>query len=395
MSKVIIIGGGFSGVISAIYASKNNEVTILERNSEILKKLLMTGNGRCNYYNDNQNISNYNSSTPELLDKIITKENLNELNKFYTGIGIIPKIINGYYYPYSNQAISIKDALVSKLEECKVDIITDYYVNDIKKENNKFIINNEFTCDKLIISTGGASYPKTGSDGNGYNLLKKMNLEVSDIYPSLTSFICNDKYLKKLSGVRCEARVSLCENNNVIKSEIGELQLTDYGVSGICVFNISSAYYNTKIDKEIHINFMPFITSKNELISYLDNRDKLMNNKKISELLCGILNNKIINVIIDKSNLKDIKYKSLDYNEKSVLCENINNYTMKIEGTKSFDKAQVTKGGLYLTQIDDNMMTRSIDNLYVTGELLDIDGICGGYNLTHSFISGFIAGSNI
>lgn len=395
MSKVIIIGGGFSGVISAIYASKNNEVTILERNSEILKKLLMTGNGRCNYYNDNQNISNYNSSTPELLDKIITKENLNELNKFYTGIGIIPKIINGYYYPYSNQAISIKDALVSKLEECKVDIITDYYVNDIKKENNKFIINNEFTCDKLIISTGGASYPKTGSDGNGYNLLKKMNLEVSDIYPSLTSFICNDKYLKKLSGVRCEARVSLCENNNVIKSEIGELQLTDYGVSGICVFNISSAYYNTKIDKEIHINFMPFITSKNELISYLDNRDKLMNNKKISELLCGILNNKIINVIIDKSNLKDIKYKSLDYNEKSVLCENINNYTMKIEGTKSFDKAQVTKGGLYLTQIDDNMMTRSIDNLYVTGELLDIDGICGGYNLTHSFISGFIVGSNI
>ncbi len=395
MSKVIIIGGGFSGVISAIYASKNNEVTILERNSEILKKLLMTGNGRCNYYNDNQNISNYNSSTPELLDKIITKENLNELNKFYTGIGIIPKIINGYYYPYSNQAISIKDALVSKLEECKVDIITDYYVNDIKKENNKFIINNEFTCDKLIISTGGASYPKTGSDGNGYNLLKKMNLEVSDIYPSLTSFICNDRYLKKLSGVRCEARVSLCENNNVIKSEIGELQLTDYGVSGICVFNISSAYYNTKIDKEIHINFMPFITSKNELISYLDNRDKLMNNKKISELLCGILNNKIINVIIDKSNLKDIKYKSLDYNEKSVLCENINNYTMKIEGTKSFDKAQVTKGGLYLTQIDDNMMTRSIDNLYVTGELLDIDGICGGYNLTHSFISGFIAGSNI
>lgn len=395
MSKVIIIGGGFSGVISAIYASKNNEVTILERNSEILKKLLMTGNGRCNYYNDNQNISNYNSSTPELLDKIITKENLNELNKFYTGIGIIPKIINGYYYPYSNQAISIKDALVSKLEKCKVDIITDYYVNDIKKENNKFIINNEFTCDKLIISTGGASYPKTGSDGNGYNLLKKMNLEVSDIYPSLTSFICNDRYLKKLSGVRCEARVSLCENNNVIKSEIGELQLTDYGVSGICVFNISSAYYNTKIDKEIHINFMPFITSKNELISYLDNRDKLMNNKKISELLCGILNNKIINVIIDKSNLKDIKYKSLDYNEKSVLCENINNYTMKIEGTKSFDKAQVTKGGLYLTQIDDNMMTRSIDNLYVTGELLDIDGICGGYNLTHSFISGFIAGSNI
>ena len=257
MSKVIIIGGGFSGVISAIYASKNNEVTILERNSEILKKLLMTGNGRCNYYNDNQNISNYNSSTPELLDKIITKENLNELNKFYTGIGIIPKIINGYYYPYSNQAISIKDALVSKLEKCKVDIITDYYVNDIKKENNKFIINNEFTCDKLIISTGGASYPKTGSDGNGYNLLKKMNLEVSDIYPSLTSFICNDRYLKKLSGVRCEARVSLCENNNVIKSEIGELQLTDYGVSGICVFNISSAYYNTKIDKEIHINFMP------------------------------------------------------------------------------------------------------------------------------------------
>ena len=395
MSKVVIVGGGFSGVVSAIYASIKNEVIILERNDNILKKLLLTGNGRCNYFNDNQELDNYSSEEENLISKIINEKNIEELKKFYNKIGIVSKVKNGYYYPFSNQALSVKRALVSALEEGKVKVITNYYVDSIKKEENKFIINDDITCDKLILSTGGASYTSTGSDGNGYEILRNLKLKVSDIYPTLTSFICDDKYLKNLSGVRCEAKVSLYNDGKMLKEEIGELQLTDYGVSGICIFNISNAYYKYNGKKEVHINFMPFINSKEELIMYLDNRDKTMNYKKLSELLNGILNTKIISIIIDKTNLRDIKYKSLSQKEKEKLIDNIINYTMEILDTKSFEKAQSTKGGLLLSEVDNNMMVKKIKDLYVTGELLDIDGVCGGYNLTHSFITGFLSGSSV
>lgn len=397
MGKVVIIGGGFSGVVSAIYSAKNNDVTILERNDDILKKLLMTGNGRCNYFNENQNVENYHSNTIELIEKIINENNINELLKFYKEIGIVPKIKNGYYYPFSNQALSIKNALVNKLKEANVNIITNYYVEKIIKDNNKFIINDDIVCDKLIISTGSKAYPKTGSDGNGYDILKNFNLKVTDINPALVPLISDNKYLKELSGIRCDAKVSFYQDDEFIKSDIGELQLTDYGVSGICVFNLSYLFYKYSGKKTIKTNFMPFIDTKEELIKYLDERNKIMNNnKKVSELLNGILNTKLINVIIKNSNIKDIMYKSLDGEEKNRLCASINSFEFNIISTKSFDKSQVVNGGLYLDEIDINtMQVKKIKNLYVIGELLDIDGICGGYNLTHSFISGYLAGKNI
>ena len=141
---------------------------------------------------------------------------------------------------------------------------------------------------------------------------------------------------------------------------------------------------------------MPFIKTKEELIKYLDNRNNIMNNKKISELLNGILNNKIIKAIIKKSNINDISYKSLSLIEKETLCNNILNYEMNVLSTKSFDKSQVCMGGVYLSEIDTHTMkVKNIDNLYITGEVLDVDGVCGGYNLTFAFITGYLAGNNI
>ena len=216
MSKVIIIGGGLSGVVSAIYAKrKGNDVTILERNSDILKKLLVTGNGRCNYFNDDQDIKHYHSDNMEIVNKIITEENINELSKFYDEIGIVPKIKNSYYYPYSNQAISVKDALVNELEKLNIEIICNYLVEDIKYNGN-FIINDELISDKLIISTGSKAYPKTGSDGMGYKFLKELGHNITKINPALTALKSNNKYLKELAGVRCEAKVSLYENNKLL-----------------------------------------------------------------------------------------------------------------------------------------------------------------------------------
>ena len=396
MSKVIIIGGGLSGVVSAIYAKrKGNDVTILERNSDILKKLLVTGNGRCNYFNDDQDIKHYHSDNMEIVNKIITEENINELSKFYDEIGIVPKIKNSYYYPYSNQAISVKDALVNELEKLNIEIICNYLVEDIKYNGN-FIINDELISDKLIISTGSKAYPKTGSDGMGYKFLKELGHNITKINPALTALKSNNKYLKELAGVRCEAKVSLYENNKLLKEEIGELQLTDYGLSGICTFNVSYLINKNENDKYVLVNFMPFINTKEEFVSYIKERNKIVKQRTISKLLEGILNKKIVDVILKTSDINaNLMLDDLNDNQINKLAENVINYKFIITGTNSFDKSQVCTGGLKLTEIDPKtMMSTKINNLYITGELLDVDGDCGGYNLTFAFISGYLSGSD-
>ncbi|MBP3635923.1 MAG: aminoacetone oxidase family FAD-binding enzyme [Bacilli bacterium] len=398
MSKVVIIGGGVSGVVSAIYAKrKGNKVTILERNSDILKKLLMTGNGRCNYFNVDQSINHYHSNNMDIVNKIITGDNVNELLKFYDEIGIVYKIKNGYYYPYSNQAVSVKDALKSELKALNVEVICDYLVNDIKYDNNKFIINDELSCDKLIISTGSKAYPKTGSDGMGYKFLKNFSHNITKVNPALVQIKSNNKFLKDLSGVRCEAKVSLYDNDKLLKEDIGELQLTDYGLSGICVFNISYLVNKNDNDKYALVNFIPFISTKEEFINYINKRNKLVNNRTIYEVLEGILNKKIVSVILKTSNINfDVKLEDLTNKEIDKLATNIITYKFNITGTNSFDKSQVCSGGVILSEINpENMMSKIVDNLYVTGELLDVNGDCGGYNLTFAFISGYLAGSDI
>ena len=389
--KVCIIGGGISGVVSAIYASKNNDVTIIERNSSLLKKLLLTGNGRCNYFNSNKDISNFNSNSD--LTNLITETNLNRVLDFYDSIGIIPKIKNGYYYPYSNTALSIKEALLKELENNKVNIITDTLVEDIKRVEDKFLINNEL-YDKVIISTGSKAYPKTGSDGIGYNLLESLGLNIINPLPSLTSLIGSEKYFNDWNGIRCDVKVSLFENNSLIKEEIGEIQLTNYGISGICVFNLSglvSKGINKGKKEVVSINFLPFVDNIEE---FLIERNNKLKNRTIIELLEGLLNYKLVKVILKKSNIKeDIVFDKIP--NKDDLYNNLVSFKLEIKDIKGYDFSQVCSGGLDLNEVDLNTMETKIKNLYVIGELLDIDGLCGGYNIMSATLTGIIAGSNI
>ncbi len=233
------------------------------------------------------------------------------------------------------------------------------------------------------------AYPKTGSDGIGYDLLKDLNHNITKLSPSLVQIKSDNKYLKELSGIRCEAKLTLFRNNEVIKEEIGELQFTDYGISGICTFNISSRLNDIK-NEYILVNFMPIDISDFNLF---------MNTSKntVFERLEGILNYKLIKVILKLSNINEnLKYSELTNKQKEDLINNLYNYKVNITVTKSFDNSQVTKGGLNLNEIDINTMeSKKIKGLYIVGELLDLDGDCGGYNLTLSFITGLIAGSNI
>ena len=397
MKKVVIIGAGASGVIASIFASKNKEVIILERNSTPLKKLLLTGNGRCNYFNDNQDISNYNSSNIDLIKQIVTEKNINSVKDFFLSIGIIPKIKDGYYYPYSNLASSIKMALLKEASLRGVKIKLDYLVTDVKKINDKFIVNNEMECDYLILSTGSKAYPKTGSDGIGYSILKSFNHKIIKVMPALTQLIGDKSYFKDWAGIRCEAKVSMYENNKFIKTEVGELQLTKTGLSGICIFNLSSNIrkgLDKNYKEEIGVNFIPFVENIEE---FLDDRNNKLKNRNIIELLEGIINYKLLKIILNECKINENN--NLDYltfKEKETLYNNLINFKVNIIDTNDFDNAQVCSGGVDLNEINLNTMeSKLVSNLFITGELLDIDGICGGYNLTLAWISGILAGSYI
>lgn len=401
MKRIVVIGGGASGLIASIYAkTQNTEVILLERNSTFGKKILATGNGRCNYWNQDQDLSHYNSQNKNLLEFIITAENQKEIMEFFNRIGIVPKIKNGYYYPYSNQAISIRNALVVEAKKVGVNLISDAYVDSIKKENKKYTItyNNEtISCDAVIVATGSKAAPKTGSDGNGYRLLQNLNHTVIKPLPALVQLRSNATYLKEWNGIRSDINISLMIDKKIIKEESGEIQLTDYGISGICTFNLSSIAsrkLNDQKNVSVLINFLPFL--QEVPLPWFEKRNSIVKERSIVELLEGLLNDKLIKVILNICKIPlTKKWDQLANKEKNLLVETLTSLKLDITKTNSFDQAQVCSGGVPLAEIDPVSMESIYDkDLYIVGELLDVDGSCGGYNLSFAWISGMLAGKS-
>lgn len=401
--KVIVVGGGASGLVAAIFASKNNnEVTILDNNSICGKKILMTGNGKCNYWNADQDIKHYHSNDIEILKKIINNDMEKKVLDFFDSIGIVPKIKNGYYYPYSNQATSIETSLILQARLNNVDIKNNTFVTDVIKTKDKYIIktNNEiYEADKVILATGSKASIK--GDYNGYDLVTKLGHKLNKPLPALVQLHANGNYFKDWAGIRQDVTVKLFENNKFIKEETGEIILTDYGVSGICIMQLSGIVakgLDSNKNENILINFVPWLTSNTkDFINWMDKRNTVVINRTVAELLDGILNYKLVNLLIKKSKIKqDMKWNKIDYSLKEDLAQNIVAFNLNITKTNSFDKAQVCSGGVPLTEININTM-ESLKNkgLYIIGELLDVNGDCGGYNLGFAWISGILAGSSI
>lgn len=401
MEKIIIVGGGPAGLTCAIKAKNDsNEVIILEKNDSCGKKILATGNGKCNYFNEIQDISKYNSNNKELLDKIINTKNIMKVKSFFDELGLIPKIKNGYYYPMSEQASSIRNILVNKALNMNIKIITNCCVNKIEKSNDKFIVKtNEktFECDKVVISTGSYANANDIEIINSYKFLHDFDLKIENVLPTLVQLKAEGDYFKEWNGVRVDANVKLYENNNYLKEEVGQLQLTDYGVSGICIFNLSSDIskglsFNKK--EELIIDFLPSINNLND---YFNERSNIFGNYKIIDFLEGIINIKLANTILNKINIDRYKtYNDLSIIEKTNLIESIKSFRINIIGTNNYDKAQTCAGGLDLEELNlDTMEVNKVKGLYVIGEIIDIDGICGGYNLTISWLSGILAGCDI
>ena len=386
--KIVIIGSGPSGLFAAINAKNdNNEVIVLEKNNTLGKKILVTGSGKCNYWNDNQDVNKYHSRSTKDINRIINKDNLKSTLSILDEM-IVPYIKDGYYYPFSREASSVRDILVNKCIEKGVIFKDNYKVNKVEKNNDKFVINGELDADKIVVSTGSLAYYQD-ENISGLEIAKNFGHTIIKPLPSLVQLVSNDKGLKDWEGVRSFAKVSLYSNNNEIKEEYGEVMLTNYGLSGICIMNLSNEA-NKLLDENknvnVHINF-----------AYNINLDKILNmDTEVTSALKSLLNSKVIRKILKESNIDNKKMNELTKQEKDRLIELITDYKVNIVSTKGFKEAQVVSGGVSLTEINlDNMESKLVPGLYFTGEVLDVDGDCGGYNLTFAFVSGFLAGRDI
>ena len=406
MKKIAVIGAGASGLVAAIFAARQgNDVILLEKNNICGKKLLATGNGRCNFWNEDQSLVHYRSSNFDKIKNILNDTNREKILEFFKSIGIEAKIKNGYYYPFSNQASSMQKALILEAEKEKIQINTNQEVTDIKKINDKFEIyckdRDKIISDRVILATGSKASPKTGSTGFGYEICKKMNHSIVKPLPALVQLRGAEPFFKEWKGIRADVSITLYENNQKIVQEKGEIQLTDYGISGICVFNLSGRVargLEKKKQERVEINFLEGldIKTQDEFLVWVNHRDKILKNRTIAELLEGVLNDKLVKILLKRAKISgQLKWKELEESKRENLAKNIIAFSFSITGTNSFEQAQICSGGIPLDEISSQTMeSKKVAGLYLIGELLDVDGDCGGYNLEWAWVTGMIAGTN-
>ena len=393
-----IIGAGASGAVLAILlAEKGYRVTLIERKERILKKLLVTGNGTCNYTNIKATYSNYFSIDKKISEDIFEEFSYKDVLEFFRSIGIEPSIEDsGKVYPNSYQASSVVDALRFKLESFdNIDIILNEDVEKIRKKNNKFNLttnNAEYIFDKVILAAGGNSYKELGSNGSGYLLASKMGHTCTEIYPILVQLKSEKEYIKGLEGVKLPVILKAFVNGNKIREDKNELLFTPYGISGPTVFNLSylTALYDFE-NVDFYVDFLPNIDKK-ELKKNIFDRIYRLGYLNSEYLLNGLVNKKLGLFLLKKSGLEklDIKVSEIDKSIINRLVDNLKNYHIKVYDTMGFSNAQVTAGGIKLSEVNNRTLESNIvKGLYIIGEVLDVFGDCGGYNLTWCFMSSF------
>lgn len=400
-TEIAVIGGGASGMIAAITARKSGkEVVILERKDRILKKVLITGNGRCNITNVNADISNYFGKNISSVENILNRFNPKDTMDFFNGLGIICNEENrGKVYPLSGQASSVVDALRFEAERLGIKIETEFYVKKIEKDGFKFKIHSEdrkkIEADRVILAAGGQSYPELGSNGSGFELAKEMGHSVTRLSPSIVQLKTEKHQVKGLQGIKTDVAVTAYGDNKKICTYDGELLFTDYGISGNVVFNISFVMPLYK-NVEFEIDFMEKF-DYNELYEMLKERKNIMSHLTMENYFNGMINKKLGQFLSKMSGIEKLSKPVKDLNDSEIrkLCTVLKKYRIKILDTTGFKNAQVTAGGVSLDEVNsETLESKIVKGLYFSGEVLDVYGECGGFNLQWAWASGYIAGKN-
>lgn len=399
--QVIIIGGGASGLAAAIAAAREGAgVTVLEHMDRVGKKILSTGNGRCNLTNLSLRPEHYCCSQPQFPMKVLDHFSVWDTLAFFDEIGIVTKSRNGYIYPNSDQASSVLDSLRMEAERLGVRVVTECHISRAAcAGKGRFRIESDqgvFQGERLILAAGSKAAPVTGSDGSGYQLAQAFGHRVITPLPALVQLRCQGKFLKQLAGIRCDALVKLVSEGQVLAADQGELQLTDYGVSGIPTFQVSrfaAVALHKKKAVSVILDFLPS-KSMEETKQFIRNRAKALAYRKSEDFLTGVLNKKLSQVLLKLSQIDGAELVgNLKNQQLERLVHLIKVFELPVTSTNSFEQAQVCCGGVDTRDVrPETMESKLVKGLYLAGELLDVDGICGGYNLQWAWSTGITAG---
>lgn len=402
---VIIIGGGASGVMCAIACKDFGlDVVLLEGTDRICKKVLTTGNGRCNITNSSikEPFLSYHSKNNDFFTDTLKNFSVNDTINFFSILGLpLIELENGKMYPRSLQASSVIDIFRMALDDREIPLYLNHKVNSIIKTKKGFTLsikNSEdtFSCKKLILCTGGKSAANTGSDGSGYTLAKTLGHNIINPLPGIVQLKLNYPHLKALSGVKFNGWVDLFINDKLIRREFGEILFTDYGISGPPILQISSnasIALSMKKKVQIKIDMLPDM-DEDTLINFLEGHFGMFGHRSVTESFIGIINKKLIPTILKEAHISSLHKPcyELEWEEKSNIYNLLKSWAFEVSDTNSFSNAQVTVGGVDTSEVNSNSLESKLcKNLFFCGEVLDVNGDCGGFNLQWAWSSALAA----
>ena len=400
MNKIAIIGAGASGLFcSIILAQKGYCVTLLEKNTKAGRKILASGNGKCNITNTNLSLNNFNTSSNNILIKdIIEQMNFKKLKEIFSNMGLM--MVNGdgtKMYPMSMQASSVSEILYDTALHNGVRFIFNEEIQNIHYKNEEYILNNKYISKYLILANGSNAMLKLGSSDSGYKFAKQFNHKIINLLPSLVQLKSKDKSIYNLSGVKVNAAVTLVINKKNIKTVIADVLFTKYGLSGNSILELSrktAIALSKNNNVVIHIDLMPEYSNK-KLFELLQNRKQILKNKESNFLLKSIINDKLINFVFKNSNIKSKSIEKLTKQDISNIIYCLKNVNVNVYDTNGFENAEVISGGVDLNDINTKTMeSKKQKNLYFCGEILDVDGDCGGYNFHWAWSSAYNLANN-
>lgn len=402
---ILIIGGGAAGMMAAVSAlDMGGRVLLIDKMNQLGKKLLATGNGRCNFTNLNQKAEYYHVKDSDEVWNVFQRFDEKKTMAFFKDAGVYPVDKAGYVYPMSMQASSLRNCLQRRMDGVQVHLEEE--VIDISQKisatgkSTGFIVTttkDKYLAKKIVVSAGGMAAKCHGSDGACFSILKKLGHTIVAPVPALTWFKINQSYTKLWAGARVKGCIkAFDESGKMLAKDLGELQLVATGISGIPVFQVSRyvsrEIYNMR-KPYVEVEFLPELTY-DEILSEIYKRRNYNQQMEVSFVLEGIMNDKLVNAILCKAGIKrTLLLKDITEKQCEIICKSIKCFRADVEETAGFDNAQVTSGGVKKSEINfDTMSSKIFEGLYFAGEIVDVDGICGGYNLQWAWSSGYIAG---
>ena len=406
---IIVIGGGASGIMAALTAKDlKKDIAIIEGTSRIGNKILSTGNGRCNISNLNitSPFINYQSDNPDFYSSCLNTYTVEYTKNVFLSLGLpLTELENGKLYPESLQASSVIDIFRLALDEAGIPIYSNCKVKAITKKGGFTILTSneempEFKCKKLLLACGGKSCAKTGSDGSGYKLATNLGHSLITPIPAIVQLKLDYPHLKALSGIKFIGNASIYINNKLIRSEEGEILFTDYGISGPPILQLSRIASNALLNKQtvnLKIDMMPNKTFE-ELENFIEAHFAIFSHRSISNALIGIVNKKLIPTLLKNAGISNIHSSCYDIEwiYKNKLIKSLKEWDFKCTDTNGFNNAQLTAGGINTKEVNQTTLeSKIIKDLYFAGEILDVNGDCGGYNLQWAWSSGILVGNRL